>query len=63
MPAGENNMWLTIKEVCEIIGVSRSTLDDWRVKGRGPRFIRLPNGQLRIKRSEFELWLDGLQVA
>ncbi|MFD5443632.1 MULTISPECIES: helix-turn-helix transcriptional regulator [Streptomyces] len=48
---------LTVDEVCDELGVARSTFYDWRQKGRGPRCIRLPNGSLRIRRSDFENWL------
>lgn len=50
--------YLTIAEVCEELGVARSTFDDWRVKGRAPRCIKLPNGKLRIRRGDLDHWLD-----
>lgn len=34
---------LTLQELCEEIGISRSTFYDWRAKGRGPRCITLPS--------------------
>ncbi|MFJ8732784.1 helix-turn-helix transcriptional regulator [Streptomyces bauhiniae] len=48
---------LTVGEVCDELGVARSTFYDWRQRGRGPRCIRLPNGSLRIRRSDLENWL------
>ncbi|MFI9829578.1 helix-turn-helix transcriptional regulator [Streptomyces sp. NPDC051913] len=48
---------LTVDEVCDELNVARSTFYDWRQKGRGPRCIRLPNGSLRIRRSDLENWL------
>ncbi|MGG2459355.1 helix-turn-helix transcriptional regulator [Streptomyces sp. RGM 3693] len=48
---------LTVDDVCDELGVARSTFGDWRQKGHGPRCIRLPNGSLRIRRSDFENWL------
>lgn len=50
---------MTVAEVCEELGVAKSTFHDWRAKGRGPRCIKLPNGKLRIRRSDFEAWLSG----
>ena len=50
---------LTVAEVCEELKVPRSTFNDWRAKGRAPRCVRLPNGQLRIARAELERWLDA----
>ena len=49
---------LTLAEVCEELGVSRSTFYDWRAKRRAPRCIKLPNGDLRIRRSDLDHWLD-----
>ena len=54
---------LTVADICTELGISRSTFYDWRAKGRGPRCIRLPNGELRIRRETFERWLDSLEGA
>ncbi len=39
--------------------LARSTFDDWRARGAAPKVIKLPNGQLRIDRAEFNAWLDS----
>lgn len=49
---------LTIAEICEELGVARSTFYEWRAKGRAPRCIKLPNGDLRIRRAELDRWLE-----
>lgn len=49
---------LTIAETCEELGVARSTFYEWRAKGRAPRCIKLPNGDLRIRRAELDRWLE-----
>ncbi|MDQ4033795.1 MAG: helix-turn-helix domain-containing protein [Actinomycetota bacterium] len=54
---------LTIADVCADLGVSRSTFYEWRAKGRGPRCIKLPNGDIRINRAEYERWLTTLEEA
>ena len=54
---------LTIAEVCAELKISRSTFYDWRAKGRAPRCFKLPNGDLRIRRSDFETWLVLLEEA
>ena len=54
---------LTIAEVCEDLGVSRSTFYEWRAKGRAPRCIKLPNGDIRINRVDYERWLRTLEEA
>ena len=52
---------LTIPDVCADLGISRSTFYDWRAKGRSPRCIKLPNGDIRINRTEYERWLTTLE--
>lgn len=59
----ELNEKLTVRELCAELKISRSTFYDWRQKGRGPRCIRLPNGDLRIRRCDLDEWLDGQEVA
>ncbi|MFF8943102.1 helix-turn-helix transcriptional regulator [Streptomyces sp. NPDC014864] len=49
---------LTLAEICQDLKISRSTFYDWRAKGRAPRCIKLPNGDIRIRRSDYEHWLD-----
>lgn len=48
---------LTILEVCAELNISRSTFYDWRAKGKAPRCIKLPNGEIRIRRTELDRWL------
>ena len=49
---------LTVADVLdELNGVARSTFNKWRAVGCAPRSIRLPNGELRIRRSALNAWL------
>ncbi|MEU3698481.1 helix-turn-helix domain-containing protein [Streptomyces griseoviridis] len=52
---------LTVDEVCAELRIARSTFYDWRQKGRGPRCIRLPNGALRVRRTDLENWLTDCE--
>ena len=45
--------WLSVAEVCEFLGISKSTFYKWRQIGEAPESRRLPNGDLRIR----EDWL------
>ncbi|HKR51687.1 MAG TPA: helix-turn-helix domain-containing protein [Pseudonocardiaceae bacterium] len=54
---------LTIADVCIDLGISRSTFYEWRAKGCAPRCIKLPNGDIRINRTEYERWLTTLEEA
>jgi predicted DNA-binding transcriptional regulator AlpA len=52
---------LTISEVIAEIRVPRATFYRWRQLRKGPRSIKLPNGDVRIRRSELERWLASLE--
>ncbi|MFC9395008.1 helix-turn-helix transcriptional regulator [Streptomyces sp. NPDC057027] len=54
---------LTVDELCEELRISRSTFYDWRQKGRAPRCVKLPNGSLRVRRSDLENWLTDCEAA
>jgi hypothetical protein len=49
---------LGLTDVLRELGVSRRELDAWRRQGVSPRFVRLPNGQLRMKESVLRAWID-----
>jgi predicted DNA-binding transcriptional regulator AlpA len=51
---------LTIAELCTELGVARSTFYDWRAARKAPRCLKLPNGEIRIRRIDLDRWLDGL---
>lgn len=56
--AGKTATLLTLEEVyAELGGIARSTFYDWRAKGKAPRCIKLPNGDLRVRRTELDRWL------
>lgn len=52
---------LTIPEVCTELRVSRSTFYYWRQTGKGPRCIKLPNGDVRVRRPDLDAWLATLE--
>lgn len=52
---------LTIADVCAELGVARSTFYDWRAARKAPRCIKLPNGELRVRRDDLDRWLEGLE--
>ena len=56
-----NTRHLTIAEVCEELSIARSTFYDWRAKRKAPRCIKLPNRDLRIRRVDFEAWLESIE--
>jgi predicted DNA-binding transcriptional regulator AlpA len=61
MPATTSTDKLTIPQVCAELSVSRSTFYFWRQTGKAPRCIKLPNGEVRVRRSDLDLWLESRQ--
>ena len=49
---------LTILDLCEELGIARSTFYDWRSAHKAPRCIKLPNGGIRIRRIDLDQWLS-----
>jgi predicted DNA-binding transcriptional regulator AlpA len=54
---------ITVGQFCAELIISRSTFYDWRAKGRAPECTKLPNGELRILRADYEQWLKDLRGA
>jgi predicted site-specific integrase-resolvase len=45
------------RQVAAALGVNEDTLHRWRAAGRGPEYIRLPDGYAYSAR-DFEAWQD-----
>jgi excisionase family DNA binding protein len=58
-----NRELLTVAQFCAELQISRSTFYEWVAKGRAPRCRKLPNGQLRIDRSDINKWYESCEVA
>ena len=53
---------MTVPQIlAELGGVSRRTFYRWRELGQGPDAFKLPNGELRVWRSDFMEWLSRLE--
>lgn len=61
MTSPKSRNHLTVSELCDELGVSRSTFYDWRAKGRAPKCLKLPNGEIRIRRGEVDRWLASCE--
>jgi hypothetical protein len=53
----------TVMEVRDELRVARSTFYEWRMKRRGPKCIKLPNGELRVRRTDLDRWIDEREEA
>lgn len=52
---------MRVAEAAEYLGLARGTLDNWRPKGVGPKFIRLGLGERRstvgYRKCDLDAWL------
>jgi hypothetical protein len=62
--APKGTEWLSIEDLCDELSVPLSTAYKWSSlgpeSGKFPRFCRLPNGKIRIRRDWLEEWLNEL---
>lgn len=67
IPIDRATRWMSMDDFCAELGVSASTAYKWSSAGPGsgrfPRFRKLPNGSIRIRRDWFDEWVDGLGPA
>lgn len=49
--------YLTLSEFLTELDVAESTFHRWKASGQAPRTYKLPNGKLRIRRTDFETWM------
>lgn len=54
---------LKLREVLEEIEMSRAAFYRMRARGKAPKLIKLPNGQLRCRRSDLDAWWSSLEDA
>ncbi|MGW0374216.1 helix-turn-helix transcriptional regulator [Streptomyces coeruleorubidus] len=47
---------LKLREVLEEIEMSRAAFYRMRARGKAPKLIKLPNGQLRCRRADLDAW-------
>ncbi|MZE78508.1 MULTISPECIES: helix-turn-helix transcriptional regulator [Streptomyces] len=52
---------LKLPEVLAEIGMSRAAFYRLRARGKAPRLIKLPNGQLRVRRTDLDAWLQSCE--
>ncbi|MEU9357440.1 helix-turn-helix domain-containing protein [Streptomyces sp. NPDC048301] len=54
---------LKLPEVLAEIGMSRAAFYRMRTRGKAPKLIKLPNGQLRVRRADLDAWWRDLEAA
>jgi predicted DNA-binding transcriptional regulator AlpA len=50
---------LTEVEAAQFLNVSHRSLQNWRVRGGGPRYVKIGGRIVRYRRSDLAAWIDG----
>lgn len=53
---------LTLAEALAEIRMSRAAFYRLRARGQAPKCLKLPNGQLRIRRADLDAWFASCEV-
>ena len=53
---------LTTEQAAGALGLSRRTLEGWRVSGGGPSFVKLTRGVVRYRPEDLQRWLTARLV-
>ncbi|SCD93466.1 transcriptional regulator, AlpA family [Streptomyces sp. BpilaLS-43] len=62
MTAAPTTRMLTLVEVLTELRMSRAAFYRLRARGNAPRCLKLPNGQIRIRRADLDAWFEGCEV-
>ncbi|MFJ4093754.1 helix-turn-helix transcriptional regulator [Kitasatospora sp. NPDC089913] len=54
---------LKLVEVLEELEMSRSAFYRMVARGKGPKLMKLPNNQIRVRRSALDVWWAEQEVA
>ncbi|WP_128840988.1 helix-turn-helix domain-containing protein [Streptomyces anulatus] len=54
---------LTLVEALAELRMSRAAFYRLRARGNAPRCLKLPNGQIRIRRADLDAWFEDCEVS
>ncbi|PWI41265.1 helix-turn-helix domain-containing protein [Streptomyces sp. ICBB 8177] len=52
---------LRLPEVLAELDMSRAAFYRLRARGKAPRMVKLPNGQIRFRQADLDLWLAACE--
>ncbi|MFE5868314.1 helix-turn-helix transcriptional regulator [Streptomyces roseifaciens] len=55
------NEKLTLLQVLEELDMSRAAFYRLRARGKAPKCHKLPNGHIRIRRTDLDSWFDACE--
>lgn len=54
----QNQAFLTTRDAAEYLGMKPQTLEAWRCRGDGPRFVKLGRS-VRYRQSDLDQWIES----
>ncbi len=54
----ERDVLLSEKRTAEFLGVSRRTLQGWRLARSGPKFVKVSSRSIRYRRKDLLAWVE-----
>lgn len=54
----KGDVLLTPNQVARQLGVTRTTLESWRLRGGGPKFVRVSKRCIRYRRQDIQAWIE-----
>ncbi|TDB85591.1 DNA-binding protein [Actinomadura sp. KC216] len=52
--------WITVPEICDALRVTPPEMANWASRGRAPAAETCPDGIQRIRRTEYDAWIDSM---
>lgn len=52
-----NKSFLTTDEAADYVGLQKSTLEAWRCRGGGPRFVKMGRA-VRYRQADLDAWIE-----
>lgn len=62
MPQPTQSPLMNQGEAAGYLGLSARTLENWRLKGGGPAFVRMSQRCVRYRREALDMWLCAREV-
>jgi hypothetical protein len=56
----EPDLFLSESRAAELLSVNARTLQNWRLKGTGPRFVRISSRCIRYRYRDLMLWAEAM---
>lgn len=62
-PNPKREIMYSVEDLAEYCGVSTSTVYKWVAKGDFPKYLRLPNRQIRVLSGDLQKWIHDKRQA